>query len=103
MAEEPSDRTSVRVVVVGDVAHVVVDVVLEREVLTHDHGQSRVQLDLHVLGRTGVVAAPHDHRYGTDLTLCDPAELVLVEPRSDASFLTEVALSHCPDLRATGR
>jgi len=35
MAEEPADGPAVRVVVVGDVAHVVVDVVVELEVLDH--------------------------------------------------------------------
>ena len=38
-----------RVVVVGDVAHVVVDVVLELEVLRHDGGESLVQRCLHVV------------------------------------------------------
>ena len=69
-----------RVVVVGDVAHVVVDVVLELEV----HGDHLGELRVHVLElvgrRLGAVGPPHDHRHRADLALRDPAHVVLVEP-----------------------
>jgi hypothetical protein len=51
VAEEPAAGPCVRVVVVGDVAHVVVDVVLELEVLRHDRGKAVVEGGLHVVGR----------------------------------------------------
>ena len=68
-AAEHRDRRSrpwagVGVVVVGDVAHVVVDVVLEVEVRRRRPSASRSwSTRLHVVGRCGVVVLPHDHRH----------------------------------------
>ena len=67
VAEEPAPRPRMRVVVVGDVAHVVVDVVLELEVLRHDRGKPVVKGGLDVIGWRRVVLAPHDHRHGAQL------------------------------------
>ena len=80
------------VVVVRDVAHVVVDVVVEVEVLLDDHREASVEHLLHVRRGVGIVDLPHDHRDGADLALRDPAELVLVEPGGDVSGLAEVAV-----------
>src|SRR5207244_2958965 len=92
VSEEATLRPRVRVVVVRDVAHVVVDVVLEREVF----GDDRRELVVHVrelIGRRGdTVAAPHDHRDRTDLAFRDPADVVLVEPGCDACRLAEIAI-----------
>jgi glucose-1-phosphate thymidylyltransferase len=83
----------VGVVVVGDVAHVVVDVVLEREVRRDDRRQTLVHMGELGLGRLGAVAAPHHHRGRADLALGDPADLVLVEPGRDPSRFAEIAVS----------
>src|SRR3954447_17940703 len=73
VAEEPTARSRVRVVVVGDVAHVVVDVVLELEVLGHDGREPPVHV-LEMVGRRfHAVEAPHHYRHRADLTFGDPA------------------------------
>ncbi len=92
MTEEASPGSSVSVVVVGDVAHVVVDVVLVGEVLGDDGGEALVHVGELGGGRLGPVAAPHHHRGRADLTLGDPADLVLVEPGRDPGGLAEVAV-----------
>ena len=81
-----------RVVVVRDVAHVIIDVVLELEVRL-DHHRELAHHVIHVVfGRGHAVMAPHDHRGRTDLALGDPTDLVLVEPLGDPSGLAEVAV-----------
>ena len=92
--EESTDRSRVRVVVVGDVAHVVVDVVLEFEVLRDDAGQPRVHVR-ELVGRRGdSVPAPDDHRDGADLAFGDPADVVLVEPRRDPRGFAQITAVH---------
>jgi glucose-1-phosphate thymidylyltransferase len=95
VAEEAATRPGVRVVVVGDVPHVVVDVVLEGEVLGDDRGQAFVHVRELGGGRLGAVATPDDHRSRADLALGDPADLVLVEPGRDPRRLAEVATVSC--------
>ena len=80
------------VIVVGNVAHVVVDVVLEGEVLLNNECQALVHVGELVGRRLGAVAAPDDHRRRADLALRDPADLVLVEPGRDPRRLAEVAV-----------
>lgn len=92
MPEEPPARPGVRVVVVRNVAHVVVDVVLEREVLDHNRLEPGVHVHQVLLGGLGTVVTPDDHRNRADLALCDPAHVVLMEPRRDARRLAEVAV-----------
>src|SRR4051794_4024506 len=65
--EEATLRTGVGVVVVGDIAHVVVDVVLEREVLRDHHRELLVHVRQLLARRRDAVAAPHDHRDRADL------------------------------------
>jgi hypothetical protein len=49
----------------------------------------------HVLGRCGVVLAPHDHRHEADLTVTDPAGLVFeVALGHDRGFAELAALAH---------
>ncbi|MDQ1467406.1 MAG: glucose-phosphate thymidylyltransferase [Actinomycetota bacterium] len=93
MAEEATTRAGVGVVVVGDVPHVVVDVVLEREVLRHDIGEALVHVGELRGGRLGSVTPPHHHRGRADLALGDPADLVLVEPGRDPRRLAQVAVA----------
>ena len=92
MAEEATLRPGVRVVVVRDVAHVVVDVVIKLEVGVDDHRQLRVHVRELLGRRVHTVAPPHDHRHRADLTLGDPAHVVLVEPLGDARGLAQVAV-----------
>jgi len=80
----------VRVVVIGDIAHVVVDVELA-ELCGRHVPDSRLHVREVFGGRVGAVEAPHDHRHGADLTLGDPADLVLVIPGCDARGPAEVA------------
>ena len=89
--KKPPCGRRVRVVVVGDVAHVVVDVVLELEVLRRRPWRAVVHVRELVGRRLDAVAPPHDHRHRADLTLGDPADVVLVEPRCDPRGLAEVA------------
>ena len=65
--EEAASGTGVRVVVVRDVAHVVVDVVLELEVLGDDRREDRMHVLTLGLWWRDAVLAPDDHRHGTDI------------------------------------
>src|SRR6186997_3371099 len=102
VTEESADRTAVRVVMIGNVAHVVVDVVVELEML----GDHERELGVHVLELGGrrfdPVPAPHHHRHRADLAFRDPADVVLVEPLRDTRRLAKIAVvsafvgrSHC--------
>src|SRR6266850_1581054 len=88
--EEPALRPAVGVVVVGDVAHVVVDVALA-DLLGRYLAQARVHVGEVLGGRLGAVVAPDHHGHRADLTLGDPADVVFVEPRGDARGATEIA------------
>jgi len=81
----------VRVIVVGDIPHVVIDVVREFEVLGHDGCKAFMHV-FEMLGRRAhAVPAPNDHRHRADFAFRDPTDVVFVEPRRDSSRLTEVA------------
>ena len=90
MPVEPALRTGVGVIVVGDIAHVIIDVMLKIEKL-FDH---RAELRLHVLHvilrRFDPVMAPHDHRRRANLTLGNPADVVFVKPLSDLGRFAEI-------------
>ncbi len=89
--EEPALGPAVGVVVVGDVAHVVVDVALAAENAGGDLAQQRVHVG-HVLGgRLGAVVAPHHHGHVADVALGDPADVVLVVPGRDPGRPAQVA------------
>src|SRR5262249_4688076 len=92
VAEEAATGPGVGVEVIGDVPHVVVDVVLDGQLL----GRDLAQAVEHVLevggGRLAAVLPPHDHRDRADLALGDPADLVLVVPGGDPGRLTEIAV-----------
>jgi hypothetical protein len=86
----------VRVVVVGDVAHVIVECPLTLTQLRIGHlGEGHDELFLHLVRRRGVVVSPHDHGDEADLTVGDPTELVLEVTSRDDRSLTEIAaLTH---------
>src|SRR3954447_15067016 len=91
VTEEAAFRAGVCVVVVGDVPHVVVDVVLEREVLGDDAREVLVHVRQLGCGWVDAVPAPDDHRRRADLALGDPADVVLVVPRRDPRRFAEIA------------
>jgi len=83
------------VIVVGDVAHVVVDVMLELEMHRHHHLELRMHVCLHVIGRRGIVFTPHHHRHCADLAFGNPTHVVLMEPWRDSGGFAEIAIRRC--------
>ena len=84
-----------RVVVVGNVAHVVVNlpaVLPEKGV--GDGGQLGVQVRFHVVGGLWVVHRPDHHRHEADLAVSNPAGLVLEVATSDGRRFAEIAVAH---------
>src|SRR5207248_6790457 len=110
VSEEAALRPRVRVIVVRNVAHVVVDIVLELEEALHDRRQLLVHVRELRRWRGGAMASPHDHRNRADLALRDPTHVVLVEPRRDACRFAQIApvsplerFRHGEDDRASAR
>jgi hypothetical protein len=79
-----------RVVMVGDIAHVVVDI-NRTEVLVRYRTEAPVHVRQGLSWRLDAVLPPDHHRYLTDLTFGDPAYLVLVVPGREVSGLAELA------------
>jgi hypothetical protein len=70
-------RSRVRVVVVGDVAHVVIDGPGGVDKLfVRDFGEDLVEVALHLIGRVRIVRSPDNHRHEAYLTVPDPTGLV---------------------------
>src|SRR5438876_409005 len=71
-AEEATLRARVRVPVIGDVAHVIVDEEVADLACRHfaDAGAHVREM---LVGRSRAVKAPHDHRHRADVALGDPA------------------------------
>ena len=85
-------RPRVGVVVVGDVAHVVIDCPLTDAEFTVGHRRETfMELAFKFLRRRGVVVAPHHHGHEADLTVRDPAEFVLDVSRRDHRRLAKFA------------
>lgn len=105
MTEEAAARPAVRVIVVRDVPHVVVDVELA-ELRRRDRAETLVHVPEMVFGRLHAVESPHDHRRLADVALGDPADVVLVVPGRDLRGPAQVAafdvgeLGHSPALRS---
>src|SRR5690348_13036009 len=89
--EEPALGPAVGVVVVGDVAHVIVDVALAAEHAGGDLPQQGVHVALVLGGWLGAVVAPHHHGHVADVALRDPADVVLVVPGRDLRRPAQVA------------
>jgi hypothetical protein len=89
-AEEAIFGAAVGVVVVGDIAHVVVDVDAAK-VGRGYFAEAGVHVGELSRWRLGAVAAPDDHRRLADLALRDPADVVLVVPRRDPRGRTQLA------------
>lgn len=80
-----------RVVVVGDLPHVVIDVVLYGQLFDGDLGQPIVHVPKCLRGRRSSVVPPHNHRDMTDLAVGDPAHVIRVEPLRAAISLAQLA------------
>ncbi len=82
------------VVVVGDVAHVVIDRPLTDPEFTVGHRrESFVELSFQILRWRGVVVAPHHHGHEAYLAVRDPAEIVLDVTRRDHRRLAELTIA----------
>src|SRR5579872_7401399 len=82
----------VRVVVVRDVAHVVVDVVAsDAEPLVGDRAECGEQPVADLRRRSGGMDAPDHHRHLAQLAVRDPAVLVLVVPPRPPRGLAQLA------------
>jgi hypothetical protein len=65
------------VIVVGDVAHVVIDGPGGVDkLLIRDFGEDPVEVPLDFIGRIRIVRSPHDHRHEAYFAVPDPTRLV---------------------------
>jgi hypothetical protein len=85
------------VVVVGDVAHVVIDRPARLfELFVSDTSERIVKVTLDVLGGIGVVHSPHNHGHQTYLAVTNPAGLVFeVALRDDRRLAQLAGTAHC--------
>jgi hypothetical protein len=82
------------VIVVGDIAHVVIDGPGGvHELLVRDLGEYLVEVALYLLGRVRVVRPPHDHGHETYLAVPDPTGLVFEVALGEDGRLAEFTLS----------
>jgi hypothetical protein len=92
VAEEAADRSRVRVIMIRDVPHVVVDIVLELEELADHCTQAGVHVREIIRWWDGTVTAPDDHRDRADLALRDPTDVVLVKPWCNPRRVAQIAV-----------
>lgn len=79
------------VVVIGDVAHVIVNPPLAHtELLVGDEREGGVQNATYLVTGLRVVVAPHHHRYEADRAVGDPALVVLVVARREHRRFAEL-------------
>src|SRR5919201_2083969 len=94
--EEPAGGAGVCMPVIWDVAHVTVQPVFAELALCHVL-QMLEHMGEMLGGRVHPVLPPHDHRRLANLTLGDPADVVLVEPRRDPLGAAQHAVGgHAP-------
>jgi hypothetical protein len=83
----------VRVVVVGDVAHVVIDRPGGvNKLFVRDFGENLVEVALDFLGRVRIVRSPDDHRHKTYFAVPDPTCLVFEVALGEDGRLAEFTL-----------
>lgn len=81
-----------RVIVLGDVAHVVVDGPRGvHELLISDFGEDLMEVSAHLVGGQCVVHTPDHHRHEADLAVRDPTDLVFVVALGEDGRLAELA------------
>ncbi len=81
-----------RVVVVWDVAHVVIHVMLEGEVLCDNGSQAFVHVFENCIFGFRSVFTPNNHRHCANFALCNPANIIFMKPLSDSRRLAEIAV-----------
>jgi hypothetical protein len=82
----------VRVVVVRNVAHVIIDGPGGvHELVVRYLGKDLMEVTLNVVGRHRVMYAPHDHRNETDFAVANPTGLVFEVALGEDGRLTELA------------
>src|SRR5438105_6174468 len=99
--KEPAGGAGMRVPVVRNVAHVLVQPVFPDLALCHIF-QMRQHVREMLVRRVHPVAPPDHHRRLADLALGDPADLVLVEPRRDPLGPTQHAVGGHRGALSTG-
>ena len=89
----PSEgASSVRVVVIGDVAHVIVERPLAlAQLAISDSTKQYSHLVALIFGRRGAVCAPHDHRYLANLAVGNPTQFVFEVARGDDRRFAKIA------------
>jgi hypothetical protein len=93
MATPEIGRSRVRVVVVGDVAHMVVDGPGGVDkLLVRYFGEDLVEVALDLLGRVWIVGPPHNHGHEAYLTVPDPTGLVFEVALGEDGRLAEFTL-----------
>jgi hypothetical protein len=88
--EEPAFRSCMSVIMIGDVAHVVVEIELAKPI-EGDLRDALMHMSQMLDGWLGAMEAPHNHWHFADVTLGNPADVVLVIPGRDARRATEIA------------
>jgi hypothetical protein len=87
-------RSRVRVVVVRNVAHVVVDGPGGvDELFVRYLGEHLMEVALDLIGRVGIVGSPDNHRHEADLAVPDPTRLVFEVALGEDGRLAEFTLS----------
>ena len=82
-----------RVVVIGDVAHVIIDGPGGvHKLFVRDFGQNLVEVALYLVGWIGIVCSPDHHRHEAYLTVPDPTGLVFEVALGEDGRLAEFTL-----------
>ena len=90
-----------RVIVIRNCAHVVVNTHLKVEMGVYNYFQLLMKALLHLLRRMWVVHTPHHHGYCATFTFGNPTFFVFVEPFGHASCLAEFTRVATKDAHVT--
>jgi hypothetical protein len=81
------------VIVVGNIAHVVIDGPRSiHKLFVRDFGEDLVEVAFNLLGRVRIVRSPNDHRHEANLAVPDPTGLVLEVALGEDGRLAEFTL-----------
>lgn len=83
MSVEATLRPRVGVVMVGDVAHVVINVVREIKMLCDNGRKLIMHVGQVIVRRNDTMVSPHHHGRRANLTLRNPTNVVFMEPLCD--------------------
>jgi hypothetical protein len=83
----------VRVIVIGDIAHVIIDGPGGvHKLFVRYFGEDLVEVALHLIGRVGIVRSPNHHRHEAYLAVPDPTGLVFEVALGEDDRLAEFTL-----------